>query len=70
MAADQAVTRPACCGSVAAAAFLPVIFANLVTWLRSDEDPDEALHRLVATGGDGRIRAWAHRAGDGRASVG
>jgi len=28
-------------------AFVPVIFANLVLWLRSDEDPDDALYRLV-----------------------
>lgn len=28
-------------------AFVPVIFSNLMIWLRSDEDPDEALHRLV-----------------------
>ncbi len=35
-------------------AFLPVIFANLALWLRSDEDPDDALHRLVR---DGRRRA-------------
>ncbi len=35
-------------------AFLPVIFANLAIWLRSDEDPDDALHRLVR---DGRRRA-------------
>jgi cytochrome c oxidase assembly factor CtaG len=27
--------------------FIPVIFANLVLWLRSDEDPDDALYRLV-----------------------
>jgi len=28
-------------------AFLPVIFSNFVIWLRSDEDPDDALYRLV-----------------------
>jgi cytochrome c oxidase assembly factor CtaG len=28
-------------------AFIPVIFANLVHWLRSDEDPDDALYRLL-----------------------
>jgi cytochrome c oxidase assembly factor CtaG len=27
--------------------FIPVIFSNLVLWLRSDEDPDDALYRLV-----------------------
>lgn len=31
-------------------AFLPVIFSNLALWLRSDEDPDDALHRLVRNG--------------------
>lgn len=38
----------------AAAAFVPVIFASLVTWLRSEDDPDEGLHRLVR---DARRRA-------------
>jgi cytochrome c oxidase assembly factor CtaG len=28
-------------------AFVPVIFSNLMIWLRSDEDLDDALHRLV-----------------------
>ncbi len=32
---------------VAASCFIPVIFANLVIWLRSEEDPDEELHRLL-----------------------
>jgi hypothetical protein len=34
-------------------AFLPLIFTNLVVWLRGDEDPDDALRRLVR---DGRRR--------------
>jgi cytochrome c oxidase assembly factor CtaG len=32
----------------AAASFMPVIFVNLIAWLRSeDEDPDTELHRLM-----------------------
>jgi len=33
--------------SVAAVAFTPVVFWNLLQWLRSEEDPDVELHRLV-----------------------
>ena len=40
----------------AAAAFVPVIFAALITWLRTEDDPDEGLHRLVR---DARRRAFA-----------
>jgi cytochrome c oxidase assembly factor CtaG len=43
-------------------AFLPVIFANLAIWLRSDEDPDDALHRLMR---DGRRRAGGLSSGQG-----
>jgi len=32
---------------VSAAAFLPVIFSNLVRWIQSDEDPDDELYRLI-----------------------
>ena len=32
---------------VAGACFLPLIFWNLMQWLRAEEDPDEELHRLV-----------------------
>jgi cytochrome c oxidase assembly factor CtaG len=39
----------------AAAAFVPVVFWNLVTWLRAEEDPDEGLHRLVR---ENRRRTW------------
>jgi cytochrome c oxidase assembly factor CtaG len=51
-------------------AFLPVIFSNLVTWLRGDEDADDALYRLVR---DGRRRSGslpADRSSDGRGSFG
>jgi cytochrome c oxidase assembly factor CtaG len=37
-------------------AFVPVIFWNLVAWLRTDEDPDLALHRIVR---EERRRGWA-----------
>ncbi|HTZ08253.1 MAG TPA: cytochrome c oxidase assembly protein [Acidimicrobiales bacterium] len=44
--ADQAVTTGVLWfGSLCA--FVPVVFANLVQWLRAEEDPDEALHRLL-----------------------
>lgn len=33
--------------AAAAVAWLPVIYANLVLWLRSEEDPDEELHHLL-----------------------
>jgi len=33
--------------AVAAAAFMPVIFWNLVQWLRSEDDPDDELVRLL-----------------------
>jgi cytochrome c oxidase assembly factor CtaG len=46
VAADQALTTWVL-WFTALCAFLPVIFTNLVVWLRSDEDPDEALRRLV-----------------------
>jgi len=32
---------------VAAAAFIPVIFWNALTWLQSEEDPDTELHTLA-----------------------
>ena len=43
-------------------AFLPVIFSNLVVWLRGDDDADEALYRLVR---DGRRRSGPLHGGDG-----
>lgn len=33
--------------AVTAAAFMPVIFWNLVQWLRNEDDPDDELHRLL-----------------------
>jgi cytochrome c oxidase assembly factor CtaG len=55
VSADQALTTWVLWFS-ALCAFLPVIFSNLALWLRSDEDPDDALHRLMR---DGRRRAGA-----------
>jgi cytochrome c oxidase assembly factor CtaG len=40
---------------VAASAFISLIFWNLITWLRGEEELDEALHRLVR---DDRRREW------------
>lgn len=58
--ADQAITTGVLWGA-ALCAFLPVIFSNLVRWLRSDEDADEALYRLVR---DGRRSTGEWAAGD------
>ncbi len=33
---------------IAGCAFVPVIFSSLMQWLRSEENPDEELHRLLA----------------------
>lgn len=53
-AADQQFST-AVLWAVAAAAFLPVIFWNVLAWLRSDEDPDDELYRLIK---DERRRGW------------
>jgi cytochrome c oxidase assembly factor CtaG len=34
--------------AAATACFVPVIFSNLLWWLHSEEDPDEALNRMVS----------------------
>jgi cytochrome c oxidase assembly factor CtaG len=52
--ADQALTT-ALLWLASLAAFLPVIFSNLMTWLRGDDDADDALYRLVR---DGRPVGW------------
>jgi cytochrome c oxidase assembly factor CtaG len=46
LAVDQQLTT-ALMWFVAAGAFLPVIFSNLLRWLQSEEDPDEELYQLV-----------------------
>jgi cytochrome c oxidase assembly factor CtaG len=46
VAADQALTAWVLWVS-SLCAFLPVIFSNLIAWLSSGEDPDDALRRLV-----------------------
>jgi cytochrome c oxidase assembly factor CtaG len=46
VSADQALTT-GILWLTSLCAFVPVIFWNLVVWLRSDEDPDDALYRLV-----------------------
>jgi hypothetical protein len=53
LSADQAVATGVI-WFVSLCAFVPVIFSNLVAWLRSDEDPDDELFRLIR---DGRRRA-------------
>lgn len=52
LSADQAVAT-GILWFVSLGAFVPVIFSNLVIWLGSDEDPDDALFRLIR---DGRRR--------------
>jgi cytochrome c oxidase assembly factor CtaG len=47
-------------------AFLPVIFSNFVIWLRSDEDPDDALYRLVRDGRRSTGELPAGERSDGR----
>ena len=44
--ADQQIAAGVLWGA-AGASFIPLIFWNLLQWLRSEEDPDEELHRLV-----------------------
>ena len=61
VSADQAITTGVL-WFTSLCAFLPVIFSNLVIWLRSDEDPDDALYRLVR---DGRRRTGELPAGEG-----
>ena len=46
VSADQALTT-GILWLTSLCAFIPVIFSNLVLWLRSDEDPDDALYRLL-----------------------
>ena len=58
VSADQAITTWVL-WFTSLCAFIPVIFANLCRWLRSDEDPDDALHRLVR---DGRAEPGGSRA--------
>jgi cytochrome c oxidase assembly factor CtaG len=41
---------------LAAVAFVPLLFASLVVWLRSGDDPDEEMRRLVRVE---RRRRWA-----------
>jgi len=46
VSADQALTTGVL-WFTSLCAFVPVIFSNLFVWLRNDEDPDDALYRLV-----------------------
>jgi len=49
VSADQALTTGVL-WLTSLCAFLPVIFSNLVRWLRTEEDPDDVLYRLVRNG--------------------
>ena len=60
VSADQALTT-GILWVTSLCAFIPVIFSNLVLWLRSDEDPDDALYRLVR---DRRRSAAPHPVGE------
>ncbi|MGO9343547.1 MAG: cytochrome c oxidase assembly protein [Acidimicrobiales bacterium] len=55
LAADQQVTTGVL-WAISACVFIPVIFRNLVVWLRSEEDPDRELHRLAKL--ERRRQAW------------
>ena len=68
VSADQVVTT-AVLWFTSLCAFIPVIFSNLVIWLRSDEDPEDALYRLVQAGG-GSAEAPARPRSDGRRPFG
>lgn len=46
LAADQQLTT-ALVWFITATAFVPVVFSNLLTWLKSEDDPDEELYQLV-----------------------
>lgn len=52
--------------AAAAATFMPVIFWNLVQWLRSEDDPDDELHRLLR---DERRRSTGTLGGPGEAQA-
>ncbi len=60
VSADQALTTGVL-WLTSLCAFIPVIFSNLVLWLRSDEDPDDALYRLLR---DRRRGAFDDSVGD------
>jgi len=49
VSADQSITTGVL-WFTSLCAFLPVIFANFVIWLRGDDDPDDALYRLMSDG--------------------
>jgi hypothetical protein len=55
LAADQQFTTGTL-WFVALCAFVPVIFSNLIAWLRSEEDPDQELHVLARQ--ERRRQAW------------
>ena len=46
VSADQQLTTGVV-WMVSGAAFVPVVFWNLIFWLQSEEDPDDELHRLM-----------------------
>ena len=46
LVADQQITAGVM-WAAASACFVPVIFFNLFQWLQREEDPDEALQRVV-----------------------
>jgi cytochrome c oxidase assembly factor CtaG len=46
LAADQQLTT-ALVWFITATAFVPVVFSNLLRWLKSEDDPDEELYQLV-----------------------
>ena len=61
VSADQALTTGVL-WLTSLCVFIPVIFSNLVLWLRSDEDPDDALYRLLRDRRRGALDSsvWDH----------
>jgi cytochrome c oxidase assembly factor CtaG len=59
VAADQEMTA-FMLWFIAAAAFVPIVFWNLVAWLRADEDADDGLQRIVR---ESRRRSWGEGPG-------
>jgi cytochrome c oxidase assembly factor CtaG len=69
VSADQAITT-GLLWFLSLCAFVPVVFSNLMLWLRSDEDPDDALYRLVRDGRRGTGEPPAAVRSDGRRPFG
>jgi cytochrome c oxidase assembly factor CtaG len=61
--ADQQIST-ALLWLAAACAFFPVIFWDLIVWLKSEDDPDAELHRLIRAERRAQVRPTASSEGD------